>query len=202
MPFTAQTMQVGLLLANPFVIEAPSYQRPYSWSVVEAAKLLEDITSAPHGDPGQRSEYFLGAMLFIERDRPISLLRGWQRPIRLLDVVDGFQRLTTLTILLCVLRDLIDDDDAPAPGPRLLAAIGTGLGTKARHVAGSQQASGVRKRSRAPHNQNEVSSSRFKEHRVTLAPAGASIIDLRSRGITGIRKEGPRGVPQIDPVAQ
>ena len=133
MPFTAETMRVGQLLAHPYVIEAPSYQRPYSWTVAEAAKLLEDITSAPHGDLGPRGEYFLGAMLFIKRDRPISRLRGWQRPIRLLDVVDGFQRLTTLTILLCVLRDLIDEDDGQAPSRRLLAAISTGLGAKARH---------------------------------------------------------------------
>ena len=177
MPFTAQTMQVGLLLANPFVIEAPSYQRPYSWSVVEAAKLLEDITSAPHGDPGQRSEYFLGAMLFIERDRPISLLRGWQRPIRLLDVVDGFQRLTTLTILLCVLRDLIDDDDAPAPGPRLLAAIGTGLGTKARHRL---QVGGSERKFFLDHVRTP-GATRVAPESATRTPAESNILEVRDQ---------------------
>ena len=32
MPFTAQTVPVGQLLANPFVIEAPAYQRSFAWS--------------------------------------------------------------------------------------------------------------------------------------------------------------------------
>ena len=48
-------------------------------------------------------------MLFIERERPQppSRLKPWQRPqMRNLEVVDGLQRLTTLTILLCILRDL------------------------------------------------------------------------------------------------
>jgi hypothetical protein len=45
--------------------------------------------------------------------------------------VDGLQRLTTLTILICVLRDLGSDDE---PGrERLLAAIGSGQGPDARH---------------------------------------------------------------------
>src|SRR6266700_6555620 len=54
------------------------------------------------------------------------------------------------------------------------------IGPAARHVAGSQQAGGMRKRSHVAHNRNGLSSSRSKEHRVTLAPAGASIIDLRA----------------------
>src|SRR5438067_1787223 len=54
------------------------------------------------------------------------------------------------------------------------------IGRAARHVAGSQQAGGVRKRSPVARNRNGPSASRSKEHRVTLAPAGASIIDLRA----------------------
>lgn len=132
MPFTAQTVQVGQLLANPFIIEAPSYQRLFAWTDKEAGKLLEDITSTPSLDAGGRSgEYFLGAMLFIERDRPTSRL--WQRTTpRVLEVVDGLQRLTTLTTLLCVLRDL-DDGDGEPPNARVLAAIGTGQAGNVRH---------------------------------------------------------------------
>src|SRR5262249_52284229 len=43
---------------------------------------------------------------------------------RVREVVDGLQRLTTLTILFCVLRDL-DAEDSEAASERLLAAIGT-----------------------------------------------------------------------------
>lgn len=135
MPFTAQTMQVGQLLANPFVIEAPRYQRSYVWTAEEAGKLLDDISWAldSETEAGDDAEYFLGTMLFIERDRP-SRLKTWPLglPNRPLDVVDGFQRLTTLTILFCILRDLDDDDDETA-NARLLAAIGARQGPSARH---------------------------------------------------------------------
>ena len=68
MPFPAQTVPVGQLLANPFVIEAPAYQRSFAWADKEAGKLLDDIVSAPYAEVGARNgEYFLGAMLFIER---------------------------------------------------------------------------------------------------------------------------------------
>jgi hypothetical protein len=141
MPFPAQTVSVGQLLANPFVIEAPAYQRSFAWADKEAGKLLDDIVSGPFAEAGARNgEYFLGAMLFIERP-PASRLRNW-RPWRVLEVVDGFQRLTTLIVLLCVLRDLDEDDGKPA-NARLLAAIGTGQAPSARprlSVAGPEEA--------------------------------------------------------------
>lgn len=130
MPFTAQTLPIGELLANPFCIEAPCYQRSFSWEEPEAAKLLEDIASVPGLDAGSsEGVYFLGAMLFVERERPTSRLKPWQRAsVRTLEVVDGLQRLTTLTILLCVLRDL----DADGTNARLHAAIGGGTGANLR----------------------------------------------------------------------
>ncbi len=64
--------------------------------------------------------------------RPSEHLRlPFSRQTRVLEVVDGLQRLTTLTILFCVLRDL-DAKDAGKPNERLLAAIGTGQGGNAR----------------------------------------------------------------------
>ena len=98
LPFTALTMSVGDLLANPFYIQAPPYQRSFSWGEQEAGKLLEDITSVPSLDAGgDNGVYFLGAMLFIERERPQppSRLKPWQRPqMRSLEVVDGLASLT------------------------------------------------------------------------------------------------------------
>jgi uncharacterized protein with ParB-like and HNH nuclease domain len=45
--------------------------------------------------PGQADPYFFGSVVLIKEPQK-----------READVVDGQQRLTTLTILLCVLRDL------------------------------------------------------------------------------------------------
>jgi len=131
--FTAQIMQVGQLFTSPILIEAPSYQRSFVWEAKEGGQLLEDIQSALDEaggrDPG---EYFLGTMLFIDRDGAPSRL-PWPRTrsARMLEVVDGFQRLTTMTILLSVLRDLDADTDGPTQA-RLQTALQAGLGSSAR----------------------------------------------------------------------
>jgi hypothetical protein len=132
--FITPTVQVGQLFANPHFIEAPIYQRSFAWTEKEVCRLLDSMSTAVDGgrDSG---DYFLGTMLFIERDqRPTSRLAGWPRAraSRLLDVVDGFQRLTTLTILFCVIRD-IDAQEKQPPHIRVAAAIGNDQGAGVRH---------------------------------------------------------------------
>lgn len=135
-PIEAEIEKVGELLAKPNLIQAPPYQRSFAWTRVEAGKLLEDIQSAiDEAEEADSGWYFLGNMLFIHRDpTPApSRLRKWARgrPTRTLEVVDGLQRLTTLTILLCVLRDLDASKGAP-PNERILEAIQLGAGAGAR----------------------------------------------------------------------
>ena len=130
--FTAQIVQLEELFTGRYVIEAPSYQRVFAWTAAEAGQLLDDLIAACEENDGRGAEdYFLGAMLFIDRaGSPPERRRVWQRggAVRALDVVDGFQRLTTLTILLCVLRDV-----AGGLGERRLpAAIMTGRGAARR----------------------------------------------------------------------
>lgn len=72
----------------------PPYQRSYSWSEREAGELLTDLLDAVDTN----TPHFIGA---------IVLNKGTEEG--LLEIVDGQQRLTTLTILLAVLRDLEDD---------------------------------------------------------------------------------------------
>jgi hypothetical protein len=127
--FTTQTLPLGQLFASFHAINTPPYQRPFSWEQREASRLLEDLSAAIDGGGGEVDEYFLGTMLFIESERASRL--PFSRQARVLEVVDGLQRLTTLTILFCVLRDL-DAKDARKPYERLLAAIGTGQGGNAR----------------------------------------------------------------------
>jgi hypothetical protein len=126
-PFGAQAMSLGQLFADPSFIQVPAYQRSFSWTPEEASRLLEDVSEAldTESELGQSGDYFLGPMLFIEPDPPSGRIAAWKaaRSGRMHEVVDGLQRLTTLTILFCVLRDL-DEDGGEEPDARLLAAIG------------------------------------------------------------------------------
>ena len=72
--------------------QIPDYQRPYSWEDEQIEQLWDDLYCAM--DSGDES-YFLGPIILIRRG-------DW------FEVVDGQQRLTTLTILFCVLRDLYE----------------------------------------------------------------------------------------------
>ena len=101
-----------------FLIEAPPYQRSFAWtrggSRPAAGRHRLGARAEAESRPG--GDYFLGTMLFIERGRSaVRASRRWplRRRQRALEVVDGLQRLTTLTILFCVLRDLDDGDGQP-----------------------------------------------------------------------------------------
>ncbi len=71
--------------------QIPDYQRAYSWVDEQIEALWNDILAAMND---KDESYFLGPMILVKTDDDRY------------NVVDGQQRLTTLTILFCVLRDL------------------------------------------------------------------------------------------------
>jgi hypothetical protein len=76
------------LLAKPREqLTVPLYQRAYSWTTEEVDQLWEDITGS------LESEHFMGSIVLNEENK--------LRP----QVIDGQQRLTTLMILLALIRD-------------------------------------------------------------------------------------------------
>ncbi len=89
------------VFCDDYSFRVPDYQRPYAWTQKETEELFEDILSeidagGGHGEDGP--SYFLGSIVLMkEVGKPDS------------DIVDGQQRLTTLTMLLSVLRDLSSD---------------------------------------------------------------------------------------------
>ncbi|MBO0766774.1 MAG: DUF262 domain-containing protein [Hyphomicrobiaceae bacterium] len=127
-PFGAQAVPLAQLFADPNFIHVPAYQRFFAWTPEEAGRLLDDVSAAldAETESGQPGDYFLGNMLFTEPDPPSGRIATWKaaRTGRVHEVVDGLQRLTTLTILFCVLRDLDREAGEPA-SERLAAAIGT-----------------------------------------------------------------------------
>lgn len=76
--------------------QMPIYQRPYSWDKERVEQLWYDILEAFKNnsiDETIDQNYFLGSVVVVKK--PTNF-----------EVVDGQQRLTTLTILFCTIRDL------------------------------------------------------------------------------------------------
>jgi hypothetical protein len=77
----------------------PTYQRNYTWRVEQIEQLIGDIRDAK--DDGQ-SSYFLGNLIVTRR--------ATDRTGRIdYEVIDGQQRLTTLYLILTVLRDVVQE---------------------------------------------------------------------------------------------
>lgn len=96
----ASEMTLGGILSDAFSFVVPSYQRPYAWTTEHAGMLLEDLLAAAaiRGDDGA-PPYFLGSVVLVKQpDNPGA------------EIVDGQQRLTTITLLLCALRELEQED--------------------------------------------------------------------------------------------
>ena len=91
------------IFSDDFVFTIPLYQRAYSWTTEESEEMLQDLLRAMEGPEetiDELSPYFLGSIVLIKGDEPDA------------QVIDGQQRLTTLTMLLSALRSLIKSDYA------------------------------------------------------------------------------------------
>ena len=103
MPTEISAQEVALkdVFNDKYHFEVPNYQRPYAWTTEETEDLLNDIIAASENteDPKEADPYFLGSVVLTKsRHNPEA------------EIIDGQQRLTTLTILLAVLRDLAQNE--------------------------------------------------------------------------------------------
>lgn len=100
---TAKEQSLAKVFSDDYVFTIPGYQRPYSWGRDQTQELLDDLLGALAVAPAQLSDaapYFLGS---------IVLIKGEASPEA--TVVDGQQRLTTLTLLLSAIRATVSDVD-------------------------------------------------------------------------------------------
>ena len=87
---TENTVQQSFSDKSTFSV--PDYQRPYSWKKEQWNDFWTDLNSIP-----ENGTHFLGSIVLIKNETPINKLNE-------LEVVDGQQRLTTISILLCAMR--------------------------------------------------------------------------------------------------
>lgn len=84
-------------------LEIPIYQRTYSWSISHCEQLWNDILRI--GDAAKINAHFIGSIVYVESD-----LSSVATPSALL-VIDGQQRVTTVSILLEALARAIGADE-------------------------------------------------------------------------------------------
>lgn len=88
-------------LSGPKQFVIPIFQRTYSWTLRECSQLWEDIIKAGQND--RVSGHFVGSVVYIEK----GIYQVSSIPQLL--VIDGQQRLTTISILLSVLARAIEN---------------------------------------------------------------------------------------------
>ncbi|WP_231175535.1 DUF262 and DUF1524 domain-containing protein [Helicobacter pylori] len=84
---------------NQLVI--PIYQRVYSWEKEQCKELWDDIIKV--GGDDKMDGHFIGSILYV--------LDGITHSDNALLIIDGQQRLTTITLLFIALRDYLNDED-------------------------------------------------------------------------------------------
>ena len=89
------------LLQTNIVFQVPKFQRNYSWNREKVATLWDDImenftTYKKTPDCPHDAQYLLGPVVLVKHNRQNEFF-----------VIDGQQRLSTLTMLFCVSRDII-----------------------------------------------------------------------------------------------
>lgn len=83
------------LFSGEHAFRLPWFQRAYAWQTNEAGRLLTDLFDVAYEEAESRRRYFLGSLMLAKKpgDKTTAL-------------VDGHQRVMTLTLLFSVLRDL------------------------------------------------------------------------------------------------
>lgn len=89
---TAHEYPLRKVFSSDYEFTIPEYQRPYRWGQDQALQLLDDLEETLDRD--NQEPYFLGSLVLVKRESPRF------------EVIDGQQRLTTLSILFAVLREL------------------------------------------------------------------------------------------------
>lgn len=81
----------------------PLFQRPYTWTQNNWQTLWDDLMV--QYDMGDTGTHFMGAIVSVPaRSVPVGVSKYL--------IIDGQQRLTTVSLLLCVLRDCLDSNSA------------------------------------------------------------------------------------------
>lgn len=97
--FSAKIVTLREILADPNYYAIPDMQRDYQWDIenggLHGRKLWDNIVEFVDEDPERNDSYYMGTMITYKQGNK------WM-------VIDGQQRLTTLSLLFIAARDIFD----------------------------------------------------------------------------------------------
>ena len=97
MKIDAQVKSIEKLKDYFFLV--PDYQREYVWKADDQVEqFLTDIDNEYDENADQQESYFIGSIIIVKNKNKY-------------DVIDGQQRLTTITLTLCAIRDLLSNQE-------------------------------------------------------------------------------------------
>ena len=113
----AKPIQAVEFLRSPQQFFIPIYQRTYSWTEKQCEQLWNDIASAATSNV---PSHFIGSIVYIKE----GIVQG---SIPQLQVIDGQQRLTTLTLLFAAFAKAIEEKDNSKIASKLIQGVNQAL---------------------------------------------------------------------------
>lgn len=101
MKFTPENKSIKTMFKSYPIISIPNFQREYSWERYYYSVFFQDIMKGLKLEDGKliNTDYFIGTMVFS----------GSEKKDKTIEVIDGQQRLTVITILLSVISSKFKD---------------------------------------------------------------------------------------------
>lgn len=111
---TGKEYPLSKIFSSDFEYHIPGYQRPYSWTKEETGLLFDDLYNFFQEE--KSDNYFLGSIVLIKEEQK-----------RYAEVIDGQQRLTTLSILFSAMADAFGDSECKSDCKAYLCEKGKAL---------------------------------------------------------------------------
>lgn len=96
-----KTLSVQQVLDGTDLYKIPIYQRNYAWGDKEITQLIQDIVDYITGDK-TKHHYYIGSL--------VVYVRNEGKPTEFYETIDGQQRLTTLSILVAVIKNIYHNE--------------------------------------------------------------------------------------------
>ena len=104
----AEDVRLTELLEGPKQFIVPVFQRDYSWGTKHCLQLWKDIVRV--GSDANTKAHFVGSVVYVAAEETSAKITRWL-------LIDGQQRLTTVSLLLAALRNRVPAEEPESEHP-------------------------------------------------------------------------------------